>query len=187
MFAPFVVLRVCSILKMVLFTNVALVYAISRPQSSTHRRNCQRPRLSQSAGSACSGCIQSTLCAQSPSVAHPLLAAPIVKHIPRSARQHIAAELSSVLSQICSKSDNITNWSTLLNFGQTMLWVPPRGGYRHNLASDVNKRSISSAHADPAPNTTDYPHHYKKMNNDQSRSTAVMSKIEDGNVRAAGP
>jgi hypothetical protein len=64
------------------------------------------------------------------SMCHPTYTGPIIKHIPRSARQHIAAELSSVLSHICSNPDDITNWSTLLEFGSTMCptqsWSPPQ-------------------------------------------------------------
>jgi len=78
-----------------------------------------------------------------PSICHPTYTGPIIKHIPRSARQHIAAELSSVLHHIISNPDDVSNWSTLLEFGSTMLRAPPRAGRRHNLASLLNKRSMS--------------------------------------------
>jgi hypothetical protein len=68
-----------------------------------------------------------------PSVSHPACRGPIIKHIPRSARQHIAAELSSVLSHICSNHCQI----------------------------------------------------HKRLSADQSLATAVVSKIEDGNIKAA--
>ena len=52
----------------------------------------------------------STLAVQSPPVSHPSFTGPIVKHIPRSVRQHIAAELSSVITHICSNPDDTTNY-----------------------------------------------------------------------------
>ena len=121
-----------------------------------------------------------------PSVSHPTYTGPIIKHIPRSARQHIAAELSTVLSHICSKPDDVSNWSTLLEFGSVMLRAPPRAGRRHNLASVLNKRSVFSTQTAPFPPQQTADHQpRKKMSGDQSLATTVMSKIEDGNIKAA--
>ena len=121
-----------------------------------------------------------------PSVSHPTYTGPIIKHIPRSARQHIAAELSTVLSHICSKPDDLSNWSTLLEFGSVMLRAPPRAGRRHNLASVLNKRSVFSTQTASLPPQQTADHQpRKKMSGDQSLATAVMSKIEDGNIKAA--
>ncbi len=121
-----------------------------------------------------------------PSVSHPTYTGPIIKHIPRSARQHIAAELSTVLSHICSKPDDVSNWSTLLEFGSVMLRAPPRAGRRHNLASVLNKRSVFSTQTASLPPQQTADHQpRKKMSGDQSLATAVMSKIEDGNIKAA--
>ena len=122
------------------------------------------------------------------SVSHSAYSGPIIKHIPRSARSHIATELTSVLTHICSKPDEVSNWATLLEFGPIMLHAPPRAGRRHNLAACLNKRNIlknessrpTSTHilaADRRPN--------KRVSDDQSIATAVMSKIEDGNIKAA--
>ena len=121
-----------------------------------------------------------------PAVSHPAYTGPIIKHIPRSARQHIAAELSSVLSLICSKPDDVSNWSTLLEFGSVILRAPPRAGRRHNLASVLNKRSILSTQSSsfPSQQAADRQPH-KRLSGDQSLATAVMSKIEDGNIKAA--
>ena len=78
------------------------------------------------------------------SVSHPTYVGPIIKHIPRSARQHIASELSSVLSNICSNPDDVSNWSTLLEFGTVMLRAPPRAGHRHNLINSIQLKQFNS-------------------------------------------
>jgi hypothetical protein len=100
--------------------------------------------------------------------------------------QGFAAELTSVLSHICSNPDDVSNWSTLLEFGSFMLRAPPRAGRRHNLASVLNKRSVSSTQSSPFPSqqAADRQRN-KKPSGDQSLATAVMSKIEDGNIKAA--
>ena len=59
-------------------------------------------------------------------VSHPNTHGPLIKHIPRSARPHIAAELVSVLNKVISDPDDPTNWSTLFSFGPVMLEAPPR-------------------------------------------------------------
>jgi hypothetical protein len=120
-----------------------------------------------------------------PSTCHPTYTGPVIKHIPRSARQHIAAELSSVLHHINSNPDDVSNWSTLLEFGSTMLRAPPRAGRRHNLASLLNKRSMSSNLTDITSAVTDSQPTNKKASSDHSLASAIMSKIEDGNIRAA--
>ena len=43
------------------------------------------------------------------SIAHSSCRAPLIKHIPRSARPHIATELTSILNHIISDPDNLTN------------------------------------------------------------------------------
>ena len=83
-----------------------------------------------------------------PSISQPADICPIIKHIPRSARQHIATELSSALSQ-CSDPDDVSNWSTLLEFGSVTLRAPLRADRRHSLAYVLNKRSISTYRAPP--------------------------------------
>jgi hypothetical protein len=66
-----------------------------------------------------------------------------------------------------------------------MLRAPPRAGRRHNLASVLNKRSVSSTQSpfssQQAPDQYQQPH--KRLSGDQCLATAVMSKI--GNIKAA--
>ena len=120
------------------------------------------------------------------SISHPSYHGQIIKHIPRSARPHIASELTTVLNKITSNPDDPTCWSSLLEFGPTMLRAPPRSGRRHSLATMLLKRAMSS----PPSDTNNYVHvniqqRATKTTDDQCIATAVMSKIEDGNIRAA--
>ena len=68
-----------------------------------------------------------------------------------------------------------------------MLRAPPRAGRRHNLASVLNKRSVSSTQSPFSSQQVadQYQQPHKRLSGDQSLATAVMSKIEDGNIKAA--
>jgi hypothetical protein len=67
-----------------------------------------------------------------------------------------------------------------------MLHAPPRAGRRHNLAFVLNKSSIVTTEpsSSPPPLAANSQTH-KWLSADQSLATAVMSKIEDGNIKAA--
>ena len=119
------------------------------------------------------------------SISHSVYSGPIVKHIPRSARPHIATELVSVLDNILSDPDDITQWALLLAFGPIMLRAPPRTGRRHNLATTLIKRDILQGFADSASNDSTSRSRPTKQSDDQSLAAAVMAKIEDGNIKAA--
>lgn len=117
------------------------------------------------------------------SISHPMPGVPLIKHIPRSARPHIARELTSVLNCITSNPDDPTNWSSLLSFGPNMLHAPPRTGRRHNLASTLMKRTACSTHS-----LSDHQPAYRQRqqkSSDQLLASAVTAKIEDGNIKAA--
>jgi hypothetical protein len=66
-----------------------------------------------------------------------------------------------------------------------MLFAPARTGRRHNLASTLKKRNAASSQ--PATDDTQERTHRRpgKANSDHSLATAVMTKIEDGNIKAA--
>ena len=114
------------------------------------------------------------------SISHSVYSGPIVKHIPRSARPHIATELVSVLDNILSDPDDITQWALLLAFGPIMLRAPPRTGRRHNLATTLIKRDILQGFADSASNDSTSRSRPAKQSDDQSLAAAVMAKIEGG-------
>jgi len=118
-------------------------------------------------------------------ISHPSYTGPIIKHIPRSARPHIATELTVTINNVIHNPDDPSSWSALLEFGSTMLYAPARTGRRHNLASVLKKRSASSSKT-----VTDHIQDHnqrrpRKTNDDQCLATAVMTKIEDGNIKAA--
>ena len=64
----------------------------------------------------------------SSSLNHPSLLGTFIKHTTKSARQHCASHLSSVLDNIVFNPNELLAWSRLLNFGNTLLLVPPRYG-----------------------------------------------------------
>jgi hypothetical protein len=76
-------------------------------------------------------------------ITHPSYTGPIIKNIPRSARPHIATELTTTINNVIHNPDNPSNWSYLLAFSSTMLFAPSRTGRRHNLASVLKKRNVS--------------------------------------------
>ena len=118
-------------------------------------------------------------------ISHPSYTGPIIKHIPRSTRPHIATELTATINNVNHNPDDPSSWSALLEFGSTMLYAPARTGRRHNLASVLKKRCTSSSKT-----ITDHNHdldqrRHRKANDEQCLATAVMTKIEDGNIKAA--
>ncbi len=111
------------------------------------------------------------------SIGHPIFRGPIIKHIPRSARSHIARELNSILHQIVSHPDDPEYWSALLSFGPSMLQAPPRSGRRHNLTSVLLKRTFSSSPPCTEPPQFSSQHHPKKKDSNNCLASAVMAKI----------
>lgn len=114
--------------------------------------------------------------------AHPTLAGNIIKHIPKSSRQHCATQLRILLDDVVSNPDNIDAWIRLLNYGNIMLIAPPRRGKKHNLTSIINKRSCY----DEFGISSDRRPSSRKTKNDSALLSAlVTAKIEDGNIKAA--
>ena len=59
--------------------------------------------------------------------------------------------------------------------------IPRRSDRKHNIASVLKKRSVTDV-----PSTQSTPAHVANSPaNDATLATAVMSKIEDGNIKAA--
>jgi hypothetical protein len=113
---------------------------------------------------------------------HPTLRGAIIKHIPKSARQHCASQLKTVLNNITNDPTDLRAWSNLLNFGNTMLLAPPRGGKKHNLTSLLKARSITDDMLDVTARL-----HVKRNTKSEFdlMVAAVKSKIEDGNIKSA--
>ena len=116
-----------------------------------------------------------------PRFAHPWLNAPTIKHIPKSARPACGNLLSKSLDKIIAKPDEISSWSSLLNFGKQILLQPARTGKRHNLASIIKKRT----NVDEQEPDDEQPGHrgfQKKRDPAAQLAAAIMAKVEDGNI-----
>jgi hypothetical protein len=68
----------------------------------------------------------------------------VIKRIPRPARPYCTAQLTAVLNKVTADYKNMSAWSRLLQYGQTMLLAPPRAGRRHNLTNILKKRSVDN-------------------------------------------
>lgn len=118
-------------------------------------------------------------------IGHPSVSAPIVKHIPRSARPGCAKHLSTLLSNVVSGLDRVDTWNCLLNFGRDILSQPRRTGKRHNLAAAIRKRITASEDDAPPVHAETHRVGTSNRNPNDILLAAVTSKIEDGNLRAA--
>ena len=56
-----------------------------------------------------------------------------MKHIPKSARQHCAAQLTILLNNVTRENNDTNSWRRLLNFANIMLLATLRGDKKHNL------------------------------------------------------
>ena len=120
----------------------------------------------------------------SPKLDHPHLPGNIIKHLPRSARPHCAAQLTSAIQSVIADPEDQRAWSRLLHFGHTMLLVPARAGSRRNLSNILMKRSVDDSLSSSSVNTKP---RYRPSHFDDSRMLAstIRSKMEDGNIKAA--
>ena len=108
----------------------------------------------------------------------------LIKHIPRSARPYCAAQLTTVVNNVNADYNNVSAWSRLLQYGQTMLLAPPRTGRRHNLANILKKRSVDDLLE--LPPVSHAQSRFRPNQDDSSTlAAAVRSKLEDGNIKAA--
>jgi len=108
---------------------------------------------------------------------------PIIKHIPKSARPACAAHLAKLLRQVTAQPGVVDNWLAVLNWSQSVLPVPKRGGKRHNVTSVIKKRIGSFP--DPLTSTHITSAHNKIKTDASLLAQAVSSKLEDGNLKAA--
>lgn len=118
---------------------------------------------------------------------HPKLINGTIKHIPTSARTACADHLSGILRRIENSPDVVQNWADLLGFGNSILAVPPRAGKRNNLTKLIKNR-ITGSSVGPTGESSDGSRKHRKSKArtpEEHLSTAVSSKIEDGNLRAA--
>ena len=114
---------------------------------------------------------------------HPSLSGNIIKHIPRSARPHCAAQLATTIKKIISYPEDSNTWILLLNFGEKLLLAPPRSRRKYNIANVMKTRTIEATPivAVHKPASSRLP----ARSDGLELSMAVRSKLEDGNIRAA--
>jgi len=122
---------------------------------------------------------------QQSTLGHPSLSGNIIKHIPRSPRPHYAAQLITTIKQVIIQPEDVTVWSQLLNYSEKLLLVPPRSGRKHNIANVVKKRTMDATPTAAVHKPT-RPHSTPRSDEGSALTTAVRSKLEDGNIRA-GP
>ena len=122
---------------------------------------------------------------------HPLLRGALIKRIPRAARLSCADLLTSILRSITSAPADINNWKHLLSFGPDILSKPKRGGKRRNISTIINTRlrewnSPEQRVEEQEPERHPHrPQHRQKDSQLQYLASAVASKLEDGNYKAA--
>ena len=118
---------------------------------------------------------------------HPQIDFSILKHIPKSARASCCNKLATLLNDVSRPGCDLKAWSSLLNFGSTILRKPERGGKRNNITSIIKKRTTedTSLSALPLINHDGLHHHRRKPNTSASIASSVTVKVEDGNIKAA--
>ena len=113
-------------------------------------------------------------------ISHPDNLPPIIKHIPKSARQAVCSAFVTVLRKIIQDHNDLEAWNALLRFPPSVLCIPPNAGLKVNLCSIIKSRfnpsiSIKENYRRKAP----------RKNSDSSLSAAVSSKMEGGNIKSA--
>jgi hypothetical protein len=83
---------------------------------------------------------------------HPHIQGSVIKHIPRPARPYCVAQLTAVINKVIAENKNVSAWSRLLQYGQTMLLAPHRAGHRHNLVNILKKNSADNLLESPPVN-----------------------------------
>ena len=109
----------------------------------------------------------------------------IIKHIPKSARSVCASHLAGLFNQVVTHASDIDRWFDILCWPKTILFIPKRGGKRHNISSELKKRICawpSDGARPPLPHVLVNGNSHKHP---PSLSEAVSAKLEDGNIKAA--
>ena len=123
-----------------------------------------------------------------PKLSHPPWVA-LISRIPRAARASSAALLSQIMRKIVASPNDTVAWHELLNFGPTILAKPKRGGSKRNLSDIINSRTIGCLGQRCDANSRSLHYTWQKAprraNKNSRLASAVSSKLEAGNLRAA--
>ena len=103
------------------------------------------------------------------------LASNIVKHIPRAAREHCANKLTAAINSILSG-----DFGYITEFPGCNVNCSPRGGCKHNLTTLLWKRCMKDLTKAPSDGVF-----RKKTDTDSALRVEIISKLEDGNIKAA--
>ena len=97
------------------------------------------------------------------------------------------ALLSQILRKIVASPNDKVAWHELLNFGPTILAKLKRGGSKRNLSNIVNSRTVVwDKDAMPTVDLcTTHGKASRRVNESSRLASAVSSKLEAGNFRAA--
>ena len=127
------------------------------------------------------------------------LRVPVMKHIPKGARESVAHGLSTVLTDTCQNFDNPAFWRRLFAFTSCILAAPPKPeiGYgKVNLTARVKARVVAflsmsktidallSEGREPSRRLKGAPNK-DKPDSEKRTATAISSKIQEGDVRGA--
>ena len=113
---------------------------------------------------------------------HPLISSKLIKHISKSARPACCRRLSELINDVTANTDDKSAWTALLSFGTNYLLISKCGGKRHNMTTVIKKRFEKGAEHDDVNSTSPI---LRKLDDDGLLVSAVTSKIEYGNIKAA--
>ena len=120
---------------------------------------------------------------------HPVTSRAQVKRVPKAARLACCEHLNKLIDAIIATPNNVQHWNHLFNFAPIILTKPVRGGKSHNLSSIITHRvnawsgdgEISQSRS--AGQFSSKPR--KRRSSDAVLASAVTSKLDDGNLKAA--
>jgi hypothetical protein len=114
---------------------------------------------------------------------YPLLPSNVINQIPKSARPHCPAQLTTAINNVIADPSCESALSCQLNFGSAMLLVPTRAGRRNNFSNILKRRSVSEKPESPQINMQS---RFRPHRDDNSQlAAAVTGELEDGNFKAA--
>jgi len=120
---------------------------------------------------------------------HPKRGAPLLKRIPRGARQEAGNMLQRLLVDVVRQEDDTVSWTRLLGFTSACLVVPGRGGKSRNFTTLVNRQIRSYDGPVGVTMGADQGRATKfrsvATDNDSEAAKRASAKLEEGDVRGA--
>ena len=107
----------------------------------------------------------------------------LIEHIPKSARNASGCLLSTLIDKVVSDPSSLDAWEYFLSFGPAILSKPRRGGRKINVTNTIKKRIADFK--GPTSIVYQEPGNYRQRDHISTLASAVSSKIEQGNLKAA--